>query len=567
MENIGKLIRLNVQLLIKSKKSLILLLLGPLLLVSLAVLAFDNVNSYNLNLGIYAESPTDLGHAYITSLKENNFKITRFRSQDSCIDALKTGTTHACIVFKDGPKDEIIFYIDYSKINLVSDLENRMGYQASKRAEELTHNLTETLLQKLDDTRNEIASNRKIIISLTTDNEKITRQINDLASHLIQLNFKLTFDVTNESLSLSESNFLEWLDTMTRKTQEIIQEYRRLATAIEKEVSNSAMSETNKLKILTLLEEGRQELRKLSDNLRISGDITQDDVQELADLVSGVVNRLDVLQEQLDSLVDFRHDGLAQMNSIQRSLDSNLVKYLSLQAVFNNIENNIDDIQISDVDDLNPIRTIIKPVVASKTRFNYVFPVILVIIIMFTGIMLSSTLVILDRESPAHFRNYMTPTKNVTFTFSLFMTSFLLLMGQLLILLTIASFFLGKAIFLNFHNFLFSLSLVVSTFALLGLVLGHLFDSEEASIIAGVSLSSILLIFSDLILPIESMPAYLSTIFQYNPFVISTGILKKILVFELSTPYILGNLLVLGIYIAVLSIILYLVLHLKGRRN
>ena len=71
MENILKLIKINLKLLLNSKKSLVLLLIGPLLLVSLAVLAFDNNNTYNLNLGIYAESPTDLGHAYIKSLKEN----------------------------------------------------------------------------------------------------------------------------------------------------------------------------------------------------------------------------------------------------------------------------------------------------------------------------------------------------------------------------------------------------------------------------------------------------------------------------------------------------------------
>jgi len=310
-----------------------------------------------------------------------------------------------------------------------------------------------------------------------------------------------------------------------------------------------------------MIAERLTELRRLSENLRVSGDISQKDVQDLGNLVNGVMGNLESLQSQLDGLSNFRHEGITKLGAIQRSLDKNLIRYISLQNVFNNIENNIDDIKISDASDLSPIHTIIRPIVASKTRFNYIFPIILVLIIMFTGIMLGSTLVILDRESPSYFRNYMTPTKKATFTFALFMTAFIILFVQLIALLLIAGIFLGLGVLFNIHNFLFSLAVIISTFALLGMVIGHLCNSEEAAIFAGVSVSSILLVFSDVILPLESMPVYLSTIFEYNPLVVSLGILKKVLVFELSFPYLVGNLLVLATYIGVMCLVLYAIFN------
>lgn len=565
MQNILKLIRVNLKILLNSKKTAILLILGPLLLVSLAVLAFDNSNSYNLRLGIFAESPTDLGSAYIKSLKDNDFKIVRFKEEDSCINSLKKGDTHSCIVFKHGEKDEIFFYVDYSKLSLVSELESVMGYEASKKAEEIGGNLTNELLAKLEATKKEISDNRDIIISLTTDNEDINKQIQDLSSHLSQLNLRIKLDLSNESLSVSESNFLSWVDSINSQTSEIIQKYRDMADAVESRLRNSAISEGDQLEVAQILSDGKDELRVLSERLRITTDITSSDVGDLTDMVNGVVQNIENLESQLNSLSGFKHTSTVKLNRIQHSLDQNLIKYIALQNVFNNIENNINSIEISE-DSFNPIKTVIKPVSSVKTKFNYVFPVILVLIVMFTGILLSSTLVILERESPAYFRNFMSPTKKSTFTLSLFLTSFLILSIQFLVLIVIASFFLGKSILLNLHTFMFSLSVVVSTFALLGMVIGNFFRTEEMAIFAGVSVSSLLLVFSDLILPLESMPVYLSAVFQYNPFVVSIAILKKILLFDLSFSFIIGNLLVLIAYILIFILCIALAFRPHSKR-
>ena len=59
-----------------------------------------------------------------------------------------------------------------------------------------------------------------------------------------------------------------------------------------------------------------------------------------------------------------------------------------------------------------------------------------------------------------------------------------------------------------------------------------LFRSEETSILAAISISSIFLFFSNTILPLETLPVVIKKIASYNPFVIGESMLKKLMVFQ-----------------------------------
>jgi len=104
------------------------------------------------------------------------------------------------------------------------------------------------------------------------------------------------------------------------------------------------------------------------------------------------------------------------------------------------------------------------------------------------------------------------------------------------------------------------LLLITTFFTLIGMLIGYLFTSEETSTLAAISIGSIFLFLSNLIVPIESMPPAVQEIAQFNPFVLSEGILKKAIIFkaELSTLvpdvyYLLGASVVLFILIFILQ--------------
>ena len=70
-------------------------------------------------------------------------------------------------------------------------------------------------------------------------------------------------------------------------------------------------------------------------------------------------------------------------------------------------------------------------------------------------------------------------------------------------------------------------------------------------------MSSILLLLSDIILPIESMPAYFQNIVKFNPFLIAETMLKRAILFgakfgDLTTGFIM----LIGICVVLFVIIL-----------
>jgi len=100
-----KLIKKNFKLLIRSKSSALIIILGPLLVIFLVGVAFDNLNKFSLNIGTYSDSYSDLTESFTTKLTENNFRVQKISSEQECINLIKQGKLNTCIVF---PKDLII---------------------------------------------------------------------------------------------------------------------------------------------------------------------------------------------------------------------------------------------------------------------------------------------------------------------------------------------------------------------------------------------------------------------------------------------------------------------------
>ncbi|MFT4326081.1 MAG: hypothetical protein ACMXYK_01115, partial [Candidatus Woesearchaeota archaeon] len=67
---------------------------------------------------------------------------------------------------------------------------------------------------------------------------------------------------------------------------------------------------------------------------------------------------------------------------------------------------------------------------------------------------------------------------------------------------------------------------------IIGLIIGNVFNSEQTALLGAMSLGSIFFIASDLILPIESMPEYISQVIVRTPFVLSTDILRRAMFFN-----------------------------------
>jgi len=143
MKNLFRLVKKNMKLLIRSKASALIVILGPLLVIFLAGIAFDNTKTYSVSLGTYSPSYNSLTESFIADFDQNQFQVTKYPDEESCVEAIKEGTIHSCIIFspdfalgKD-MNNEITFYIDYSKINLVYMVLDTISEEVGEKSSEL----------------------------------------------------------------------------------------------------------------------------------------------------------------------------------------------------------------------------------------------------------------------------------------------------------------------------------------------------------------------------------------------------------------------------------------------
>jgi hypothetical protein len=99
----------------------------------------------------------------------------------------------------------------------------------------------------------------------------------------------------------------------------------------------------------------------------------------------------------------------------------------------------------------------------------------------------------------------------------------------------------------------------ISLFVLTGMIIGYLFNSQEAVTMAGITVGSVLLFLSNLILPLESLSPVIQQIARYNPYVICSELLKKLTIFGASLKDVYIEFLIIAVYIVVLFALVMLI--------
>ena len=68
-----EIIKKNLRLLIRSKSSALIVLFGPLLLILLISMAFNTSSLYDIKIGTYSDSYSELSNSIINNLNKNEF--------------------------------------------------------------------------------------------------------------------------------------------------------------------------------------------------------------------------------------------------------------------------------------------------------------------------------------------------------------------------------------------------------------------------------------------------------------------------------------------------------------
>ncbi len=545
MKSILKIVKKNFKLLSRSRSSALIIILGPLLMIFLVGLAFNNSNQYEVNVGVYSSSYSDLSTSIVAGLDEKSFSISRYNHGDACVDALKQGMEHICLTFSpdlqvDSESNEINFTVDYSKVNLVWMVLDAVSQEVTSKSSSLTTDMTNVLIQKLERTKEEMAKDSKLILELTSGNKKMSDKAKESISKIGSMRVDIDMEKFPVQGMVESSNQVEsYVGYLIQHTEDLI-------SSVTGDILALDINATMKEPILDTMEMTKKKI----SNVRESLEKHNANLSESSDLLEASI--LD-LKKDLDQAGAFKTTTVSELDDVRDTAAKELQNILLLKNSFDKIENEIASIQVFDAEDIAmPITTNINPITSEVTHLNNMFPSLVVLIVMFISILLSSTLVIMEKRSKAYLRNLIVPTNDIIFVLATLLTSFIVVLFQIMILLLAAQVFFGISIFSNLHMSLLTLFLVSIVFILIGMTIGYVFSREEAATLASISAGSIMLFLSSVIIPIESMPSYIINIVKFNPFVLGEGLFRKTILFGSSFGDVKIDILILFVYALVL---------------
>jgi len=494
------LISKNLKLLIRSKTSALVFIFGPLLITFLVALAFNTSTLFDLNVAVYSDSYSTLSDSITQNLSSTQYNVLKLDTEEDCIDAVKFGDFQVCLVFPpnmalDNSANNVIkIYVDNSRLNIANLISSQISSKVTVEASALSADIVTQILTTLDTANTETVQSQEQLTSLFTSNSALQSSISSISSSLNNLDF--TYSTAN-------------------------------ASAIDDEITN----------------------------LQTSKNLSDEAVATLEDLVGGMKSAYAGAISKLDTAKSSVEDSKSSISSLSASAQADKQRLDTVQENINIVMQSIDGVKITNVANIvAPLRTSIEPLSSSNSYLLYILPTILILLIMFVSLLMSSSAIITEKTSRAFFRNSITPTSSLLMLVGEYLSNLCILMFQVGAILSVLFYFFND---LGVNAFVLAgiTLLVIGTFFIfLGMLIGYLFNTKQTVTLAAISTGIVLLFFSNTILPLETLSKSSRAIVSYNPFVIGEGLLKKILLFSLNITGVVEPLVILGIFCAILFV-------------
>jgi predicted nucleic acid-binding Zn-ribbon protein len=316
-------------------------------------------------------------------------------------------------------------------------------------------------------------------------------------------------------------------------TQQKLDDFEGRLDTVDSEV-NATVSEARESsrKNSLALENARKEAQGFEEDAEQAKEQQAELSQQLSEMNSQIISSNELLDSFAGSLKDAQDS-------------SSSFKDLSVESI------------------IDPVVTSVEGLDDGRGAVDYLFPMLILFVLMFVSLMLGSTFTLKERNSRAFFRNIISPSTDSLFLLGTYLTSVLIVFAQVIILF-ILSFFIVSAPF-SMISIAYSLLIVLLcciVFVSMGMIIGHIVSSQETAVITAVVCAITMLLFSNSLLPINSMPATLQLIASFNPFFAGSELLRSILLseaspwnmlFELGVLIIFSLLLLVGVRVSFIS--------------
>src|SRR3989338_2867459 len=365
----------NIRLLLRSKSDLVIILLGPLIVVTLVGVAFSNSqNQFALSVGVYSEKYSELTNSLVQKLAQK-FTVYQFESVVECVKYVRRGKVNICVEFppdldikKDGGSSEITFYLDFSRVNVVWIVLDTLTERVSEKSTEISKDLTQILLTKLSDVHNESVTDLGILNTVILRQGNISFKLAEVYSDLSSV------DLTVDSDEFKSSQIKSSAEKINNLSQGIIEESIDMIFDLEDIIGDmncSTISLANNrmntaLKNISEMAEELNETYGKEDN-----DTIENSFLYYIELMSEKVNET---QSQLGLVSDVKNRITAD-SYVKKALKEHSEDFLLLNNSMADVESKITSIEIRDASTIvNPITTKIQPVTIEGSYFNFLLP-------------------------------------------------------------------------------------------------------------------------------------------------------------------------------------------------
>lgn len=524
----AKAIMKNFKILFRIKTSLIAIILGPLLIILIIGLAFNSSSNLQIVVGYHAPDNSSLTNEVITELQTTH-TMKPFTSKEACKNDLEQGLLHICIDFpqefvvENEKTNNITFVVDKARINLVYTVIGSVSEKIGFKSEELSKGLTETLTTTLSDTSAAIDNNLGSLI-------KVRKNLDDTSSQIDTINRNLgNMDLNMVAVSVDFSGDINSILSDTKSLRndalDVASEGLLFVEDIQSELTgNSTASEA--------LNNFEESLIELNESATSEFEDANETIADLKDKVQAASEKIDAIKQKFSNAKTLTDENRQKITLLKENLETIGTDIDSIKRNLEESSQKISNIKITSTEQIvNPINTNIETVSSDTNQLTILFPYVVLLIIMFVGMMLSSTLVIVEKKSKAYFRVFTTPTRDEFYIFTTFITAFIIVAIQMAIILALASYFFIDLISANLLINSIILLLGISLFILIGMAIGYVTNSQQSTNMASISLGAILLFLSNMVLPIESASASIKSIATYNPYVLASETLRKSILF------------------------------------
>lgn len=560
--------------LLSSKISAIAILFGPLLLISITGLAFQSNGFFGIKLGVYSQTYNPTADSIINAIKTSDFSVEKMTSNTSCITAVKEGQKQLCIIFpKDFKTDHMKFYADYSRTQLVYLIMNRISNQVNALSSQIGESEAQMLLNTLNETASFLSARSVDVENMQKGLVNVKASLVDIKTNLDNFTVNkntenLLEDITNDSssfnnnlreaksyLSQTRSQAVEIRDMLNKLYSSLTSKTGNLEQAITSfgctsSNSNDLTSYFDSNNFAEVLQQQANPVCSLLWTMKITATTNLDTIKQTLDNLDATITYLNSINDYLGDIdtniklsandakkniegaKKLRASALMQINNMSFVADSGISTLDSLKGRLHKLSSNLGQLANTDPQDIiNPIRIAVHSVESRKIQtLDILFPMMILLIILFVGVLLGNILIMREKTSKAYFRNLILPSKGYIFVIGTYLTVLAITLMQLIIIFAIGLGVFHINVFIPVFTLLFSLIGVILLFSSFGMLIGYKSKSEETSVLISIILTLILIVFSNFINPLETMTPIIRDVAQFSPFNIIDLILRNTMI-------------------------------------